>query len=85
MRDPNRIKPVLAAIEEYWTMHPDWRLGQIICNCGREIGLWDPFYMEDNQLLDFLKSRIRIEQSEPQMGMEMGMDLTDPGEDRGDA
>jgi hypothetical protein len=42
MRDPARIRRVLALLEEYWTRYPDLRLGQIImnftpippCDCG---------------------------------------------------
>ena len=32
MRDPNRITLVLQEIERLWQAHPDWRLGQLICN-----------------------------------------------------
>jgi hypothetical protein len=32
MRDPNRIPLVLQEIERLWRLHPDWRLGQVICN-----------------------------------------------------
>ena len=32
MRDPNRIPLVLQEIEKLWRLHPDWRLGQLICN-----------------------------------------------------
>ena len=32
MRDPNRIPLVLQEIERIWQAHPDWRLGQLICN-----------------------------------------------------
>lgn len=61
MRDPKRIQPLLAALTEYWTQHPDWRLGQIVCNCGREIGHWDPFYMEDDQLLGVIRAHLRTD------------------------
>jgi uncharacterized protein YihD (DUF1040 family) len=32
MRDPNRIPLVLQEIERLWQAHPDWRLGQLVCN-----------------------------------------------------
>ena len=32
MRDPKRIPLVLQEIERLWRAHPDWRLGQLICN-----------------------------------------------------
>jgi len=60
MRDPNRIKPLLAQIEAYWTKHPDLRLAQIISNANsfRQIGSdqinHDVFYLEDEDLLQNL-------------------------------
>ena len=32
MRDPDRIPLVLQEIEKVWRLHPDWRLGQLVCN-----------------------------------------------------
>jgi uncharacterized protein YihD (DUF1040 family) len=32
MRDLKRIPQVLQEIERVWQAHPDWRLGQLICN-----------------------------------------------------
>jgi hypothetical protein len=32
MRDPNRIPLILQEIERIWRLHPDWRLGQLVCN-----------------------------------------------------
>jgi len=32
MRDPKRIPLVLQEVERIWQAHPDWRLGQLICN-----------------------------------------------------
>lgn len=32
MRDPKRIKRILALIEKLWTQHPDQRLGQLLEN-----------------------------------------------------
>jgi len=32
MRDPDRIPLVLQEIERIWRLHPDWRLGQLVCN-----------------------------------------------------
>ena len=32
MRDPQRISVVLEQVERIWRLHPDWRLGQLICN-----------------------------------------------------
>ena len=57
MRDPNRIKPLLKQIEDYWTQHPDLRLAQIISNAnssrqkGSDTVNHDVFYLEDDELL----------------------------------
>lgn len=56
MRDPNRIEPILKELEKYWRKYPDWRLAQVICNLGREVGMFDPFYLEDNHLLKLLQA-----------------------------
>ena len=34
MRDPARIKRILNLIEQIWTIGPDWRLGQLLCNAS---------------------------------------------------
>ena len=51
-RDPDRIPLVLAALERYWTKHPDLRLGQIVSNVS---GKYDPFYLDDTDLLTALE------------------------------
>jgi len=49
-RDPSRIEVVLQAIRLVWEAQPDTRLCQLIVNvAGR-----DPFYVEDNELVDKL-------------------------------
>ncbi len=56
MRDPHRITGVLQEIEQLWRLHPDWRLGQLICN----LTAWsDPvegsvYDIEDEALVDEL-------------------------------
>ena len=55
MRDQERIKPVLEALEEYWNKNPDLRLGQIIVNMGRACGYYDPFFVEDDIMLEAIK------------------------------
>jgi hypothetical protein len=58
MRDPNRIPKVLAALAKVWYKNPDWRLGQLVVNAcgvpGRRDGGPDPFYIEDEALLEGL-------------------------------
>ncbi len=52
-RDPDRITPMLAKIEEIWKKAPQLRLGQLIGNCVEEIKL---YYMEDDVLLEKLEA-----------------------------
>ena len=57
MRDPERIPVVLEKIKEYWVKHPDLRLGQIIGNLSAVVrNDVDPYYMEDEDLLQGLKA-----------------------------
>ena len=61
MRDPDRIKPILAQIETYWKKHPDLRLAQLISNANSTSRVRrdlphdnDVFYLEDDDLLRVL-------------------------------
>ena len=57
MRDPNRISKVLKELNTYWCNYPDLRLGQILSNMSYELsGRNDPFYLEDDELLEELRS-----------------------------
>lgn len=55
-RDPNRIGPMLKALETYWRKNPDLRLGQLVSNMAVTVGvplvcgLGDP-YIEDDKML----------------------------------
>jgi hypothetical protein len=55
MRDPNRISPILKALEEVWRANPDLRLGQLLVAatnvCGRNVVCPEIFYAEDDVLL----------------------------------
>lgn len=56
MRNPERIPKIIKELEEFWKQNPDWRLGQVISNLNYEImGDNDPFFIEDNELLELLK------------------------------
>ena len=62
MRDPDRIALILEERGNFWTKHPDLRLGQIlvIMNTGsrdkRELPLDnDVFNLEDDEFLSTLK------------------------------
>ena len=52
MRDPKRIKRILAALRAVWEENPDLRLGQLICNAVREDML---YYIEDDTLVKALE------------------------------
>lgn len=57
MRNPERIPKIIKELEEFWKQNPDWRLGQVISNLSYElIANNDPFYMEDSNLLELLKT-----------------------------
>ena len=61
MRNPDRIPVILGELREFWNQHPDWRLGQIVANLNYEAtGTNDPFYIEDDVLLELLKNKKKI-------------------------
>lgn len=60
-RDPERIETVLEELEDYWSEHPDLRLGQILSNISQEKGYKDAFYIEDDELVEELRERNRTE------------------------
>ena len=57
MRNPERIPKIIKELEEFWKQNPNWRLGQVISNLSYELmANNDPFYMEDSNLLELLKT-----------------------------
>ena len=52
MRDPNRIPEIIALLQRGWQKVDDWRLGQLIENLKRYIGLDDLFYIEDDKMIE---------------------------------
>lgn len=57
-RDEERIPTVLEELEEFWEENPDLRLAQIISNASQERGYGDDvFYMEDEDLLRYLRNK----------------------------
>lgn len=56
-RDEERIPTVIEELEEFWKENPDLRLAQIISNASQERSFGkDPFYMEDNELLIYIRN-----------------------------
>lgn len=57
MRNSNRIKPYCETLASIWGMVPDWRLSQLMINAcvayTNEHG-HDPFYVEDEDFLNYL-------------------------------
>lgn len=53
MRDPNRIKPMLEALERLWVAKPDLRLGQLVVNIAAGPGDTCPgvFSLEDDAMM----------------------------------
>lgn len=58
MKDPNRIKPILQAIEKVWRENPNWTLGQLIDNVLKQswCGNFDIFFVEDEDLFNLLRN-----------------------------
>ena len=58
MQHPERIPETLKELEDFWKQVPDWRLGQLISNVSYELmENNDPFYLEDEKLLQYLKNK----------------------------
>ena len=65
MRNPDRIPQVLEGIEHIWRQHPDWRLGQLICNltAWADPDASSPYDIEDETLL--VEIERHVTQNEP--------------------
>lgn len=64
MRDPKRIYQFYADLSEVWSNVPDWRFGQLVMNL---LGDYirdtksDPFYAEDDELMQFFQDYFKKE------------------------
>ena len=57
MRDKHRIEPFLIEFGELWKKYPDLRFGQLVMNLQATISKNpDPFYTEDDQMLQAIHS-----------------------------
>lgn len=54
MRNPDRIYDVMETLTKGWTQVPDWRFGQLIENIKRYIGTDDIFYIEDEDMINYI-------------------------------
>ncbi len=64
MRDPDRISKVLKEVEKIWRLHPDWRLGQLLCNLAgwedpKQNIVWD---IEDDAVVAQIRRHLRQQQ-----------------------
>ena len=64
MRDPKRISQVMNLIQRGWEMVPDWRLGQLIENLSRYIGVDDLFYIEDDKMMEVIAEFFDLEEED---------------------
>lgn len=60
MRDINRINNVCNELSHIWKQVPDWRLGQLLWNAFNINNKHDIFYMEDNELIEYIKNYINF-------------------------
>lgn len=59
MRDPKEINKIINIIKDMWISHPDMRLMQLLLNTlpEEEKGIsGDHYYMEDDRLIEHLKT-----------------------------
>ena len=65
MRDISRIYPLCNKLAEYWGQNPDLRFCQFIYNFMHWIYNYkriDPFYVEDDKMLEYLKEYMKDEE-----------------------
>ena len=56
MRDPARIQEFCNELAVLWERHcPDWRFGQLVENVLRANNISDPFYVEDDVMIELFK------------------------------
>ena len=58
MRDPKRIDEFCDELKKMWHKVPDWRFGQLMSNALGAVYQRtdrDPFYIEDDQMVEELK------------------------------
>jgi len=57
MRNINRIRKFCNELADIWESEcPDWRFGQLIVNVMRRNQIADPFYIEEDKMMEMFKS-----------------------------
>jgi uncharacterized protein YihD (DUF1040 family) len=59
MRDPARIDALLEKLGRIWKTSPDMRLGQLMYYFSAKTNLTDPFYLEDDVLIELLDRELK--------------------------
>ena len=60
MREPDRIHRIIDKLMQYWALHPELRLGQIVVNSHRDSTYLTPFHMEDDEFEAWLTKELDI-------------------------
>lgn len=63
MRPEKRIKEITKLIEEIWKLHPDYRLGQLLCNIVNRFETLT-FNVEDDTLQRDLENYLKAYKSQ---------------------
>lgn len=62
MRDPKRINRFCDGLKAIWSMSPDLRFGQLmlimLMAYEKDAGK-DPFFVEDDEMLEFMRNYLR--------------------------
>lgn len=66
MRDAARIPELLDLLRDYWLLHADMRLGQLVLHLAEDRGL---FYLSDETLTSELKRRLNDDEALTRMGV----------------
>ena len=64
MRDINRIRKFCNELADIWESKcPDWRFSQLVLNVmnSDEMDKTMPFYVEDEEMMEFIKSYFKME------------------------
>ena len=47
---------MLDELKKVWEKYPEWRLGQLIVNLSQAANIEDPFYVQDDRLLNTIRT-----------------------------
>ena len=64
MRNPDRIPEIMALLQRGWQKVPDYRLGQLFENLKRYTGKYDLFFVEDEEMVQYIIDYFDLEVQE---------------------